>query len=118
MLLGARSKWWRLKYKTRSDRFTNKLNGLRKYLKENRSTETNKTLTRVKQIVVGWVNYHAISDNQRRVSSFILQSKRSLFCWINRKGGNRHMSWKRFGNILEEIEFPQSFKTTSMFSAG
>ena len=113
----SRNGWWRLKYKTRSDRFTTKLNGLRKYLKEHRNRETHKTLAKVKQVVTGWVNYHAISDNQKRVSSFILQCKRALFRWINRKGGNRYISWKRFGRILEQIKFPQNFKTMSMFSA-
>lgn len=112
----SRNGWWRLKYKTRSDRFTMKLNGLRKYLRENRNTQTHNLLVRVKKVVTGWVNYHAISDNQKRVSSFILQCKRALFRWINRKGGNRYVSWKRFGNILKKTHFPQNFKTTSMFS--
>jgi RNA-directed DNA polymerase len=113
----SRNGWWRLKYKTRSDRFTTKLNGLRKYLRENRNTQTHKILARVKKVAIGWVSYHAISDNQKRVSSFILECKRALFRWINRKGGNRYVSWRRFGNILKQIRFPQNFKTKSMFSA-
>jgi RNA-directed DNA polymerase len=113
----SRNGWWRLKYKTRSDRFTTKLNGLRKYLRENRNTQTHKILARVKKVAIGWVSYHAISDNQKRVSSFILECKRALFRWINRKGGNRYVSWGRFGNILKQIRFPQNFKTKSMFSA-
>src|SRR4029077_10497053 len=61
----SRNGRWRLKYKSRSDRFASKLKGLRKYLKESLAGETHETLMRVKSIVVGWVNYHAISDNQR-----------------------------------------------------
>lgn len=113
----SRNGRWRLKYKSRSDRFAGKLKGLRKYLKENLSVETNTVLERVKRVVKGWVNYNAISDNQRRVSSFILLSKRALFSWINRKGGKRKMNWDRFGKLMKEINYPQSFKTTSMFAA-
>lgn len=113
----SRKGWWRMKYKSRSDRVTGKLNGLRKYLKDNLNQETNKVLERVKKTVVGWVNYHAISDNRRRVSSFILQSKRAVFCWINRKGGNRKMNWDKFGKRIKLISYPQNFKTTSMFAA-
>ncbi len=113
----SRNGWWRLKYKSRSDRMTSKLKELRKYLKENRHQETKTILARVKRVVVGWINYHAISDNQRRVSSFILMSKRSLFSWINRKGGNRKMNWATFGKVLNEMRYPQGFKTTSMFTA-
>jgi group II intron reverse transcriptase/maturase len=113
----SRNGWWRLKYKSRPDRFTGKLKGLRKHLKESLSERTDKVLERVKRTVTGWVNYHAISDNQRRVSSFILLSKRILFSWINRKGGNRKMNWERFGRLMKLIKYPQNFKTTSMFAA-
>lgn len=113
----SRNGWWRIRYKSRSDRFTGKLNGLRKYLRDNLNQKTSEVLERVKKTVVGWVNYHAISDNQQRVSSFIMQSKRALFNWINRKGGNRKMGWKKFGNLMKQVNFPQHFKTTSMFAA-
>ena len=111
----SRNGWWRLKYKTRSDRVTTKLNGLRKFLKENRNKETFQILSKAKQVVRGWINYHAVSDNQKRVSSFILESKRAIFAWLNRKGGKRRCNWKKFGYILEKINFPQKFKTKSMF---
>ena len=112
----SRKGQWRLKYKSRSDRFTAKLKGLREYLGKSLNQETKATIQRVKKIVIGWVNYHAISDNQRRVGSFILASKRSLFRWINRKGGQRKMNWTVFEGLLKEIKYPQYFKTTSMFT--
>lgn len=113
----SRNGWWRLKYKSRPDRFAGKLKGLRKHLKESLSEKTENVLERVKRMVKGWVNYHAISDNQRRVSSFILLSKRALFSWINRKGGNRKMNWDRFGKLMKQVNYPQNFRTTSMFAA-
>lgn len=112
----SRNGRWRLKYKTRSDRFTAKLNGLRKYLKENRNKNTNIVLQRVKRVVKGWVNYNAISDNQQRVNSFIMQSARATFNWMNRRGGKRRMNWERFGKVLKKTDYPRNFKTTSMFA--
>ena len=109
---------WRLKYKSRPDRFARKLKGLRKHLRESLSEETHKVLMRVKTVVTGWINYHAISDNQRRVSEFIMLSQRALFSWINRKGGNRKMNWTKFSNLMKQINYPNNFKTTSMFTAG
>ena len=114
----SRNGRWRLKYKSRADRFTGKLKGLREYLGKSLNQETKSTIQRVKKIVVGWVNYHAISDNQRRVSSFILMSKRALFRWINRKGGQGKMNWTRLEKLLKEMKYPQNFKTISMFTAG
>lgn len=112
----SRNGRWRLKYKSRADRLTSKLNGLRDYLRKSLNQDTKTTIQRIKRVVVGWVNYHAISDNQRRVSSFILLSERILFRWINRKGGQRKMNWATFKTLLREMKYPRNFKTTSMFT--
>ena len=112
----SRKGWWRLKFKSRSDRLTGKLKGLREYLRKSLNQETKTTIERIKTIVKGWINYHAISDNQRRVSSFILMSKRAIFDWINHKGGKRRMNWMTFGKLLKEMNYPQNFSTKSMFT--
>lgn len=114
----SRNGRWRLKYKSRADRFTGKLKGLRDYLRKSLNHETKTTIERVKKIVMGWVNYHAISDNQRRVSSFIYICRRVLFSWVNRKGGKRKMNWTTFDKLLKEMKYPHCFKTTSMFTVG
>lgn len=111
----SRSGTWRLKYKSRSDRLTGKLKSLRCYLKANLSLDTHKMLKQVKRVATGWINYHAISDNQWRVRSFIHQTERLLFSWINRKGGKRKMNWGQMGRLMKRIDFPKNFKTTSMF---
>jgi len=112
----SRNGQWRLKFKSRSDRLAGKLKALRKHLKESLSEETETVLKRVKRVVVGWINYNAISDNQRSVDSFITYSKRALFNWMNRRGGSRRMNWTRFAELLKRINYPQNYKTTSMFA--
>jgi RNA-directed DNA polymerase len=108
---------WRLKYKSRSDRMTSKLKELKAYLKKSLNQDTKIILKRVERVVSGWVNYHAISDNQKRVGAFIHLSKRALFRWVNRKGGKRRMNWTRFGALLKEVDYPEGFRTKSMFTA-
>jgi len=107
---------WRLKYTSRKDRFTEKLKGLREYLRCQLNKQ-NKTqiLFKVIRVIKGWINYHGISDNQRRVSSFIYQSKRAIYGWFNRMGGRRKLNWQRFAEILKRINFPERWKTISMF---
>jgi group II intron reverse transcriptase/maturase len=85
--LSNSGKFWRLKVKSRGDRKRAKLVGLRKFLQENRNTpNTPLLIERVKSAVRGWINYHAVSDNRRQVSSFIYESKRIIFSWFNRRG--------------------------------
>lgn len=107
---------WRLKYITRRDRFTEKLKGLKSYLRSTlNNTQKAEILDRVIKVIRGWINYHGVSDNQRRVSSFIYQSKRIILGWFNRMGGKKQMNWEKFVGILEKINFPEKWKTISMF---
>ncbi|KJV70279.1 reverse transcriptase [Orientia tsutsugamushi] len=107
---------WRLKYTSRRDRFTEKLKGLRKYLRGQLNTQDKtQTLSQVIRVIRGWINYHGISDNKRRVSSFINQSKRAIYNWFNRMGGKRKVNWKRLTEILKRINFPKIGKIISMF---
>ena len=112
----SRNGAWRLKYKSRSDRLASKMKSFRIYLKDNLNVETQTVLKRVIRVVKGWINYHAISDNKRRVNSFILMCKRTLFWWRNRKGGQRKLSWEKFTKVLKTVGFPETFKVTSMFT--
>jgi hypothetical protein len=66
-------------------------------------------------VVQGWINYHGISDNQRRVTAFIEISRRELLGWFNRRGGKKPMTWKKLVKVLKAINFPQNWKTVSMF---
>lgn len=112
----SRSGIWRLKYTSRKDRFAAKLKGLHKFLWENLNTEHPKDILKtVNRVITGWINYHHISDNKRRVESFLLCSKRIIFKWFNRKGRKHPLTWQRYNRILEAINFPRKGKTISMF---
>jgi len=112
----SRSGKWRLKFKSRADRLTKKLIGLRQYLKQNLHQKTHVVIEGVKRVVAGWGNYHAISDNQKQVGMFLYWSKRALFAFVNRKGGKRKMSWKSFVGLLKRLKFPAYFRTISLFA--
>ena len=114
--LAASGKFWRLKFTSRADRFSAKLKGLRRYLWENLTVrDTNYFLKKVSAVVRGWITYHAISDNDRRVGSFILASKRIILHWLRRRGGQRKPNWERLVALLGHACFPERWKTTSLF---
>jgi group II intron reverse transcriptase/maturase len=109
------NKFWRLKYTSRADRFTHKLKGLREFLRKHLNENTEKTIKRVIKVVIGWGNYHSISDNEKRVNAFVHWSKRILFWWMNRRGGRKRMNWETFSKMLARVKFPKTFQTKSMF---
>ena len=104
----SRRGFWSLRFTSRSDRFRAKLNGMKEFLRKNLTTsDTPGTLNKVTRVIKGWVNYHYISYNKRRVDSFLYQSKRILLRWFNRRGGKKQMTWSRFVTILDIIRFPR-----------
>lgn len=61
------------------DRFAAKLKELKEYLRKNLNTkDTRAIIESVIRVVRGWVNYHGISDNKRRVGQFLERTKRML----------------------------------------
>ncbi|MBI6547529.1 reverse transcriptase domain-containing protein [Xenorhabdus lircayensis] len=109
---------WRLEFSSRKDRFAAKLKGLRDFLWKNLNTPDKRfVLTIVIRIIRGWINYHGISDNQRRVGQFIYQSKRILYRWFNRKGGRRGITWEKLTQILKLLGYPSSWRIHSMFNS-
>jgi len=108
-------KTWRMKYRTRKDRFSSSLKRLREFLWRYRNTNNMPwLLSRVFAVVRGWVNYHGISDNHQKVKAFILSVKRLLFKWMNRRGGRKRMTWDRYVRGLKRMGFPERYKTISM----
>ena len=113
----SRRGYWSLRFTSRRDRFTSKLKAMKVYLRKRLTTQdTLGLLKSVIRVIIGWVNYHNISYNQRRVSSFIERGKVLLRRWFNRRGGKRRMTWVRFMKILEAYQFPsrEDFKVTSV----
>lgn len=109
-------KWWRLKYRSRRDRFQGKLKGLKDFLRKELTTkDTARTLRRVVRGVIGWMNYHAISDNEARVRNFLKASRWIIWRWVNRRGRKRPMNWTTFMAVLDRFNFPRKRKTISMF---
>jgi len=114
--LSVSGKFWRLKVKSRGDRKRAKLVGLRKFLQENRNTpNTPLLIERVKSAVRGWINYHAVSDNRRQVSSFIYESKRIIFSWFNRRGGKKRWTWESVARLLDRVKYPSIPPLKSLF---
>lgn len=114
----AKQGFWRLKYASLGNRIRNKLKGLHNYLMENQNTENqDRFLKRVNSVIRGWINYHAVSDNNGCVWEFVNRCKHILFKWFNRRGSRRSMTWERFAKVLKAINFPENWKTKSMFSS-
>lgn len=79
------AQFWRIKRRTCPKRYRAKLKQITQYVKQHRHRKD--TLTNVKRITQGYVNYFAVSDNGRRICQFIRAVRKVLYKWYNRLKG-------------------------------
>lgn len=112
----SRKGFWRLKLTSRKNRFAEKLKGMKQYLRENLTTnDTRGVIMTVIRVVKGWVNYHNVSNNQRRVDQFLRITRIHILKWLNRRGGRRRVTWVRLSRALNALGFPRKGSVISMF---
>jgi RNA-directed DNA polymerase len=110
--------WWRMKVISRRDRFTAKLKGLKQFLRKQLNTsDTMGILKLVASVIRGWLNYHGVSDNERRVGQFIRLCRQIVRKWVNRRGRKRPMNWENFNKLMEKVNLPKTWKTISLFES-
>lgn len=99
-------RFWRVKRRTCSKRFTNKLAEMKSFIQKNRHEKD--LIPRTKRALQGYLNYFAIMDNGKRCSQFIQEVRRQLFKWLNRRSQKRSFDWDQFGLIMKRVDFPDS----------
>jgi group II intron reverse transcriptase/maturase len=99
-------RFWRVKRRTCPTRFRKKLSGIQDHIRKHRHEKN--LILQVKRVVQGWLNYYAITDNQKRVSEFTCEVRRMLFKWLNRRSQKRSFEWEQFDRTLRKIGFPEA----------
>ena len=64
-------------------------------------------LRRAKIRVTGHMNYHAITDNSVRCSTFHYHATGILLKWLNRKSQRRTYAWKGYVQALNWVGWPK-----------
>jgi RNA-directed DNA polymerase len=109
-----RGNWfWRVKRRTCPKRFRKKLTEITAYIRKHRHEKH--LITRILQVVRGYLNYFAINDNGKRCLQFLQEVKSILFKWLNRRSQKRSMTWERFEQVLEKVGFPKTVHLKNLF---
>lgn len=100
---------FKVKRKTSGKKSRAKLREVKGWLKEDRNkVKTGILLKRAKQILVGHLNYYAITDNSRMCAEFRWQMTKTLFKWLNRRSQRRSYTWERFNDVLAWLGWPEA----------
>ncbi|MBL7113496.1 MAG: group II intron reverse transcriptase/maturase [Bacteroidales bacterium] len=89
-----------LKRKTSSKSMTKAVVSLSEFIKQNRHMKLNELISAINVKLRGHYSYYGYTFNFRGISRFYELICRSLFKWLNRRGGKPVLEWDRFTQIV------------------
>ena len=110
---------FKLKRKTASKNFTQKLVEFNQWCKRN-NLPLKKTMIIVKKRLIEHYNYFGIQDNYYMIKKFYYRSLQILFKWLNRRSQRKSYTWKEFIKIVKKYNIlpPKQFDSYEEPSAG
>ena len=97
------------KVKTRGKTLRAKLKKVNSWAKEIRNKFTmNNIMKKAAVKLSGHIRYYGVSHNSAGVCTFVLQVKRILFKWLNRRSQRKSFTWEQFKAYLDKIKFPEA----------
>lgn len=90
-----------LKRKTKKSKLSKSIKKLSLWIRNQRHMKLTNLIEGLNKRLRGHYNYYGIMFNTKGIKSFFSQIKRSLFKWLNRRGGKRK-NWEHFTKIIEK----------------
>ena len=92
-----------LKRKTSSKSLTRSIRHVNIYIQRNRHMKLRDLITAINIKLRGHYNYYGVTFNSRSLERFYRMVRRSLFKWLNRRGGKTKLNWVRFSDYVEKF---------------
>jgi len=91
-----------LKRKTSSKRLTRAIVNISKFIKLNRHLKLRELIAAINIKLRGHYSYYGITFNYYSLSRFRFEVVRSLYKWLNRRGGKRKWNWDNVTILVEQ----------------
>lgn len=98
---------FRMKRTTVSKRFSAKLKIYKEWIRANRTLPTADIVEKTISKLRGHIAYYGVTDNYRKVSSFVYWVTKILFKWLNRRGKRGCYTWIKFAKLLANYQWPK-----------
>jgi group II intron reverse transcriptase/maturase len=89
-----------LKRKTSSKRLTRAIVNISKFIKLNRHMKLRDLIAAINVKLRGHYSYYGITNNYKGIFRYYELVKRSLFKWLNRRGGKPRWTWESFIHLV------------------
>ena len=108
---------FRMKRSTARKKFRAKLTALDEWLRQRRTTmRTRELWATFRQKLEGHFRYYGVTDNYRALVRFAHAAERLRFQWLNRRGGQRRLTWAKFAHLARLFPFPKPRIHVNLFA--
>ena len=98
---------FRMKRKTSNKSYRMMLKEMNQWLKQNRHLRLKDLTDMLNLKLRGHYQYNGITDNSNAISSFLHESTRLLFKWLNRRSQKKSYTWEGFNQLLRIFPLAQ-----------
>jgi RNA-directed DNA polymerase len=104
--------------KTEKRKFASALKRINEWCRENRHLKMNEQCMQLRKKLQGHYGYYGITPNGRAVKVFFCKVKQIWFKWLNRRGWNGFINWKKFAYLTDKVyQLPKPRVVHSIYSA-
>lgn len=105
-----------MKRRIAQKKFRLKLKEMNLWIKQNRHLRLNDLIRTLNQKLRGHYQYYGITDNSDSIGSFLFETQRLLFKWLNRRSQKRSYTWKGFNELMKITPLAQPRIYVSIYS--
>lgn len=96
------------KLKTNGKRYRSKLNRVKDWARQIRNKKTLRAIWKTFCAKLrGHVQYYSVSFNMRAVIKFVLEARRIMFKWLNRRSQRKSFKWDKFELFMKKFPLPE-----------
>ena len=93
--------WFRVKRKTSRKKFSKKCREMNREICLRRDFPIKDLIKWINQVLTGYYNYYAITDNSEALNRFYQRILKHLFKWLNRRSQRSSMTYEQFNSMLK-----------------
>ena len=93
--------WFRVKRKTSRKKFSKKCREMNREICLRRDFPIKDLIKWINQVLTGYYNYYAITDNSEALNRFYQRILKLLFKWLNRRSQRSSMTYEQFNSMLK-----------------
>ena len=88
--------------RTNSKRFSKRLKGMNKWLRENRNQPLKVLMKKLNQKLVGHYRYYGVTYNVKMLIKYHYYVVNMLFKWLNRRSQKKSFTWEQFHMMIKD----------------